>query len=124
MPRADAIKFPAWVPQDAREAVTTLYQLLPPAESQAATRLDHECRYMLQRIATRDSMEEVWAQLRQFNNLPPSSLVTLSYLIWHSTRRFPQTPKTELETVSRSKSNRSAKDSRRNKGIRSVNPCL
>jgi hypothetical protein len=95
MPRADAIKFPAWVPQDAREAVTTLYQLLPPAESQAATRLDHECRYMLQRIATRDSMEEVWAQLRQFNNLPPSSLVTLSYLIWHSTRRFPQTPKTD-----------------------------
>jgi hypothetical protein len=71
------INFPAWVPQDVQIAVTTFYDLVHS---------DRECRYMLQRIGTRQSMKEVWAQ--QFEKFFPSTLVTWTFLAWHSAQRI------------------------------------
>ena len=74
-----AITFPAWVPQDAREEVTSLYDLVHS---------DRECRYMLQRIATHEPMKEAWAQLKRFGEYSPSELILLTLVTWLSARRF------------------------------------
>jgi hypothetical protein len=70
------VKFPRWVPKDAQVAVTDLYEAISD---------DPECRYMLQRIATRDPMQEVWAQ--QFKKISPSLLVGLTVLTYLSATR-------------------------------------
>jgi len=91
LPSSKAINFPAWVPQDARVALTTLYD---------ATQ-DYECRSMLHRIATRYSMEEVWA--RPLEELCPSILVTWTYLMWLSATNIRPVHKS-ISKSSRSKS--------------------
>jgi hypothetical protein len=75
---AAGIKFPRWVPKDAQEAVTSLYEAVVD---------DLECRCTLQRIATHDYMKDVWAQ--QFENISPDMLVGLTFLTWNSARRIP-----------------------------------
>jgi len=72
-----AINFPAWVPQDAQLALTSLYEAISD---------DREYRYMLQRIATRDPMKEVWA--RQFEKISPSMLVGWTFFTWFSATRI------------------------------------
>jgi hypothetical protein len=72
------IKFPRWVPKDAQEAVTSLYE---------AVESDLECCCTLRRIATHDYMKEVWAQ--QFKNISPDMLVWVTFLTWNSARRIP-----------------------------------
>ena len=72
-----AINFPAWMPQDAQLALTSLYEAISD---------DPEYRYMLQRIATRDSMKEVWAQ--QFEKISPSILVGWTFFTWLSAMRI------------------------------------
>jgi len=75
---AAGIKFPRWVPKDAQEAVTSLYE---------AVEGDLECRCTLRRIATHDYMKGVWAQ--QFENISSDKLVWLTFLTWNSARRIP-----------------------------------
>ena len=48
------INFPVWVPEDARAALSTFYNI---------TFSELDGRYMLQRLATRPSMQEAWTQL-------------------------------------------------------------
>src|SRR5262245_16282829 len=79
MPGAkDRIDFPDWVPLDAREACDSFYSIFHP---------EREQRYMLQRLATRDAMREAWAQLKHFNSVVPSILVTRIFLTWLSAMR-------------------------------------
>jgi hypothetical protein len=72
------IYFPVWVPQDARAAFITFYDL---------TYSDRDCRYMLQRLATRTSMQEAWTLRIRFQ---PDDLVTLTFMTWLSSRRLRQ----------------------------------
>jgi hypothetical protein len=84
------LNFPTWVPQDAREAVTSLYD---------SVHSDRECRYMLQRIATRDSMKDAWEYLKRFGEYSPSELVLLTTVTWLSARRFPSLGKSASEPI-------------------------
>jgi hypothetical protein len=70
-----AIDFPAWVPQDAQVEITDWHELFSD---------DREIRYMLQRIAKRDPMKEVWAQQVRIS---PSNLVGFTLLTWLSATR-------------------------------------
>ena len=85
-----AINFPAWVPQDAREELTSLCDTVHS---------DRECRYMLQRLATREPMKEAWAQLKQFGKCSPSELVLLTTVTWLSARRFPSLEKSASKPI-------------------------
>jgi hypothetical protein len=80
------IKFPVWVPEDARATLSTFYNLL----SDRDCLFERDCRFMLQRLATRHSMQEVWTRLRSFEKITPNNLVTLTYEAWLSTRRMGQ----------------------------------
>jgi hypothetical protein len=75
------IDFPFWVPEDARAPLNRFYDL---------TYSDRDCRYMLQRLATRHSMEEAWTQLISFEKITPDVLVTWTFAIWLSARRVGQ----------------------------------
>jgi hypothetical protein len=78
------IKFPVWVPEDARATLRTFYNLLSDRDN----RFERDCRFMLQRLATRHSMQEVWTRLRSFEEITPNNLVTLTFEIWLSGRRM------------------------------------
>ena len=72
------INFPVWVPEDARATLSTFYNI-------TFSELDR--RFMLQRLATHHSMQEVWARLTHFE-IAPNDLVTLTFVIWLSARRM------------------------------------
>ena len=73
------INFPVWVPEDARAAFITLYDL---------TYSDRDCRYMLQRLASCTSMQEVWTERIRFEEIKCDDLVALTFLIWLSSTRL------------------------------------
>ena len=77
----EPINFPFWVPEDARAPLHTFYDL---------TYSERDCRYMLQRLATRHSMQEAWTRLISFEKITPDDLVTWTFAIWLSARRMGQ----------------------------------
>ena len=72
-----AIRFSTWVPPDAQKEFDDLYSILTLREA----------RYMLQRLATRPTMEGAWAELKHFKNVTPDILVTSTFMAWISTMR-------------------------------------
>lgn len=72
-----AIRFSTWVPPDAQKEFDDLYSILTLREA----------RYMLQRLATRPTMEGAWAELKHFKNVTPDILVTWTFMAWISTMR-------------------------------------
>jgi hypothetical protein len=75
------INFPLWVPEDARATLSTFYNI---------TFSELDCRYMLQRLATRHCMQEAWARLISFEKITPDVLVTWTFAIWLSASRMGQ----------------------------------
>jgi hypothetical protein len=78
-PRRPVGKIPVhdWVPPDEREAWEIFYPGMPAD--------DREMRYMLQQLATRVEMKDVWAKLKSLK-ASHISLVTLTVSIWMSAR--------------------------------------
>jgi hypothetical protein len=73
------IRFPRWVPSDAQECVEIFYKICEDGF--------REVRYMLQRVATRPQMRNVWAELKHFKEFKPDRLVTWTFLTWLFARK-------------------------------------
>jgi hypothetical protein len=71
------IRFANWVPPEARKQFNGLYRIV----------LLREGRYMLQRLATRPTMEDSWAELKNFKNVTPDNLVLWTVVGWLSAMR-------------------------------------
>jgi hypothetical protein len=56
---------------------------------------------MLQRIATRDPMQEAWEQLKRFGEYAPSELVLLTTVTWLSARNIRSVAKLASEPTAR-----------------------
>src|SRR5271169_4877185 len=76
-----AIRFPNWLPPDAKDACATFYSLFQSDDSV------RELRYLMQRLATRQIMKDVWAELKHFEEVTPGILMTLAVTAWLSARR-------------------------------------
>jgi hypothetical protein len=48
---------------------------------------ERELQYMMQRLATRDEMNEVWVELKRFEEVTPSILIAATILTWLSSMR-------------------------------------
>ena len=110
------IKFPVWVPEDAQTTLCTFYNLLSDRDN----RFERDCRFMLQRLARRHSMQEVWTRLRSFEKITPDVLVTLTFEIWLSARRLGHLgSKSRLRKARKKDSSRHPTVTERNKRMQS-----
>jgi len=69
--------FPTWLPPDAKKACSVFIPLVALQKG----------RYMLQRLAIRPAMQELWRELKYFPNIDPGSLITLALFGWLSAMR-------------------------------------
>jgi hypothetical protein len=69
------------MPCDARETWAIFYSIFKSNNSA------RELTYMLQRLATRLEMKEVWQRLESFKEITPSLLITVTVLSWISIMR-------------------------------------
>lgn len=79
-PKGGRTPFPDWVPREAQEAFNDLYSIVTLREAQ----------YMLQRLATRSTMKDAWAELKNFKKVTPDYLVALTFTGWLSAMRSEQ----------------------------------
>ena len=79
---SDEIAFPSWFPLDARDAWSTFYSHFRSYDS------ERELRYMMQRLATRETMRDAWAELEHFKEVHPGILIVIVILTWLSAMRL------------------------------------
>jgi hypothetical protein len=75
------LQLPDWMPSDAQETWILFYDLLKSDNSA------REARYMLQRLATQPMMKDAWAELKYFDGVQPSIVVSATLSTWNSAMR-------------------------------------
>ena len=70
-------RFTNWVPLEAQEAINIFYPGVTVLEA----------RYMLQRLASRPTMKDAWAELKHFKKVTPGFLVASTLMAWFSVMR-------------------------------------
>ena len=74
---SNEIAFPSWFPLDASDAWSIFYSLFS----------ERELRYMMQRLATRETMRDAWAELEHFKQVHSGILIVIVILTWLSAMR-------------------------------------
>jgi hypothetical protein len=75
---SDEIRFPNWLPPDAKGAWKIFYSLFQSGDS------ERELRDMMQRLATWEMMKDAWAELEHFEEVAPGVLIAMTITAWLS----------------------------------------